>query len=290
MSTNTKVQLPTSQELHDREHDQCRFEQGIATKLRNAGRAERLVLYSELYAEYRKAFPESMPDGPGQSDIKAGELAFARRFVTADSVVAEIGPGRCHLAIALAAHCRQMYVIDVVDMSGPGPKASNFKHILTDGIHVSLPDRSVDVVISDQLMEHLHPDDALDQLHELLRILRPGGCYICVTPNRLHGPHDSSARYDDLPCPIVDRNYVANGLHLKEYTNAELSALFRGAGFQTCRHFAGAKGRYVSVPAGLMTLAERCLRLLPPQLRMRSRVLQVLLGVRIVAYKSQSAG
>ena len=231
-----------------------------------------------------------MPDGPDQSDLKAGELAFARRFVTADSIVAEIGPGRCHLAIALAAHCRQMYVIDVADMSGSGPKASNFKHILTDGIHVSLPDRSVDVVISDQLMEHLHPDDALDQLHELLRILRPGGCYICVTPNRLHGPHDSSARYDDLPCPIVDRTYVANGLHLKEYTNAELSALFRGAGFQSCRHFAGAKGRYVHVPAGLMTLAERWLRLLPPQLRKRSRLLQVLLGVRIVAYKSPGAG
>ena len=103
-------------------------------------------------------------------DIKAGELAFARRFVTADSVVAEIGPGHCPLAIALAAHCRQMYVIDVVDMSRPGPKASNFKHILTDGIHVSLPDRRVDEGISDQLIEHLHPDDAPDQLHELLRI------------------------------------------------------------------------------------------------------------------------
>ena len=66
MSTNTRVQLPTSQDLHDREHRSVRIEQGIATKLRNAGRAERLVLYSQLYAEYRKAFPKSMPEGPGR--------------------------------------------------------------------------------------------------------------------------------------------------------------------------------------------------------------------------------
>jgi class 3 adenylate cyclase len=29
----------------------------------------------------------------------------------------------------------------------------------------------VDVVISNQMMEHLHPDDAIDQLNEVLRVL-----------------------------------------------------------------------------------------------------------------------
>ncbi len=37
---------------------------------------------------------------------------------------------------------------------------------------------SIDLVISNQLMEHLHPDDAYDQLREVYRVLRDGGRYV----------------------------------------------------------------------------------------------------------------
>ena len=208
-----------------------------------------------------------------------------KEFLSPDAIVAEIGPGRCKFAIALARYCRRIYGVDVTDWSPAESRPSNFTHVLTDGIHIPLPNDSVDIVISNQLMEHLHPDDAVEQLREVFRIVRTGGTYICVTPNRLHGPHDSSAHFDDLPCPIVEGSYVANGLHLKEYTNLELSRLFRAAGFHRTRHFAGARGTYVELPAAVITLSEHLARRIPPQLRKRSKFLRVLLGLRLVADK-----
>ena len=62
-------------------------------------------------------------------------------------------------------------------------------------------------------MEHLHPDDALEQLQNIYSALVPGGIYLCITPNRLSGPQDVSRDFD----------MVATGFHLKEYTISELS-------------------------------------------------------------------
>ena len=275
-----------SNQTYSREHDQCVFETRIASRLRDASRTERMKLYGELYDEYAKVFPESVPGATDDANRNVRfELAFARRSVSADAVVAEVGPGRCAFAISLARYCQRVYGVDVVDQSPRESVPANFEHVLTDGIHIPLPDQSVDVVISNQMMEHLHPEDASYQIKEILRVLRIGGCYLCITPNRLHGPHDTSARFDDLSCRIVDGSYVANGLHLKEYTNSELSQLFSEAGFRNCRHFVGARGVYVQVPAQLMGWCEHWVRRVPLRLRKRSRLLQVLLGVRIVASK-----
>jgi SAM-dependent methyltransferase len=245
-----------------------------------------MTLYGEVYDEYARAFPEALHVESDSSDANVYyELAFARRFMPPDAIVAEVGPGRCEFAIALAPHCKVMYGVDVADLAFTVSRPPNLRHVLTNGIQIPLPDDSIDVVISNQLMEHLHPDDAADQLHEIFRILKTGGSYICVTPNRLHGPHDSSARFDDLPCPVADGTFVANGLHLKEYTNSDLSQLFLATGFRRARHFFGARGVYVEVPSGMMFLGERWVRHIPLQLRKRSRILRVMVGARVVADK-----
>jgi hypothetical protein len=31
-------------------------------------------------------------------------------------------------------------------------------------------------------MEHLHPEDAFEQLRNIIRALAPGGRYVCITP------------------------------------------------------------------------------------------------------------
>ena len=71
------------------------------------------------------------------------------------------------------------------------------------------------------------------------------------------------SRFDDLPCPVADGVFVANGLHLKEYTNSELSRLFLATGFRRARHFFGARGVYVEVPSGMMFLGGRWVRHIP---------------------------
>jgi len=63
---------------------------------------------------------------------------------------------------------------------------ANFTLIISDGCSIPAQRNSVDVAYSNQLMEHLHPDDALEQVHNVLDVLKPGGVYICITPEPDH--------------------------------------------------------------------------------------------------------
>jgi SAM-dependent methyltransferase len=136
----------------------------------------------------------------------------------------------------------------------------------------------VDVAYSNQLMEHLHPDDAAAQLDGIVRALRPGGIYLCITPNRVSGPHDISKYFDE----------VATGFHLKEYTFAELSALLRAAGFAAVTPYLGAGGAHLFYPGFVVRAFERSLRALPAPVRRRiapSLPSRIVLGLRVVARK-----
>jgi hypothetical protein len=76
-------------------------------------------------------------------------------------------------------------------------------------------------VFSSQVLEHLHPDDVPDHLSEVIRVLKPNGWLGFDTPNRVTGPHDISRGFTP----------EATGLHLKEWSYAELDALLRDTGF-----------------------------------------------------------
>ena len=89
--------------------------------------------------------------------------------------------------------------------------------------------------VVDQLMEHLHPDDALDQLQNIFTALTSAGVYLCITPNRLNGPHDISMYFDE----------VATGFHLHEYTITELSDLFKKVGFSKVRVYIWKRGLFL---------------------------------------------
>lgn len=257
----------------------------LAAQLRLAGRTERPALYRACYDRYYSEFPEVHREAPElERRVTAYEAAFTRRFLRPEDVVAELGPGRCDLAFALAAHVSQVIGIDVSEVVSAGScRPANFRLLLGDGIHIPLAGDSVNLVVSAQLMEHVHPEDAEEQLHEVWRVLRPGGRYVCVTPNRLHGPHDDSRFAGDLP--ILGGTFVATGFHLKEYTNAELATLFRRAGFRRLRAYAGARGRYVPLPVPAVTMLERAARNIPVRARSGMALLRILLGNRMVAQK-----
>jgi len=127
-------------------------------------------------------------------------------------------------------------------------------------------------------MEHLHPDDALEQLEGIGRALRPGGVYLCVTPNRLNGPHDISKYFDP----------VATGFHLKAYTVGELRRLFRTVGFRMVPALLGRRGTCVRVPVAPLAAFEVVLGLVPARPR---RLLALtlpcrgFLGVQVVGTK-----
>jgi ubiquinone/menaquinone biosynthesis C-methylase UbiE len=274
-------------DLTDRVHDQCVFETRIAGQLRAAPQQERMRLYSQVYDQYGEQFPEHLPkDSTDAERIARYEVSFLSRFLTPSKTMIEIGPGQCHLAFAVAPLVAKIYGVDVSPMCVDAAKTPpNFEARSTDGIHMPFESNSIDLVTSNQLMEHLHPDDAAEQLAEIYRVLRKGGSYICVTPSRVNGPHDCSAYFDDLPCLVSAGDYQAAGLHLKEYTTPELLVLFKKAGFHRVQTWIGTQGRYISLPAPAIATIESILRLIPPSLRKRSRMLNVILGNRVCATK-----
>ena len=249
----------------------------LADRLRSAAPAERKELYRSVYDELFSRVPDHPQntwknDPTLQAARTARQLRFLDRFLTADSVYLEVGPGDCHLALTIARRVSRVYAVDVSELiARKGELPANFQLIISDGVTIDVPPGSVHVAYSNQLMEHLHPDDASQQLGEIYRALAPGGVYVCVTPHRYSGPHDISQYFDA----------EARGFHLKEYSYRELRDLFCAAGFVQTSPWAGCKGRFLRLPEWLVLGIEWALGSLPARMRRelaRSRPVQTVFG------------
>jgi SAM-dependent methyltransferase len=206
-------------------------------------------------------------------------MRLLKRFLSRESVFLEIGCGDCAVSLEASKQVKQVFAVDVSKEIVSGiVKPRNFEFVLSDGRSVPITHNSAHVAYSNQLMEHLHPDDALVQLSDIYNALLPGGVYICLTPNRLTGPHDISKYFDT----------VATGFHLKEYTVSELSKMFRAVGFSRVKILVGGMGRFMRLSPFWMYPLEKVLETLPYSLRMHvvSNVFgNALLGIRLVGTK-----
>ena len=260
-------------------------EKELAVRLRTSPRAQRRALYSTIYDELFRRVPHH-PMLRRKSDPVAtrravlSQLRLLRRFLRPDTCFLEIGPGDCSLSFAVAQVVRQVYAVDVSEViSAAAGHPANAQLILSDGTSVPVPEGSVTVAFSDQLIEHLHPDDALEQLRNIYHALARGGVYIGITPNALSGPHDVSKFFDRVP----------TGFHLKEYTNAELCDLFVRAGFSKVRAMLSVKGHSLLVPVVVCRAAEWLIRRLPFPLsrHVAARLpARLILGIQMVGYKA----
>jgi SAM-dependent methyltransferase len=91
-----------------------------------------------------------------------------------------------------------------------------------------------DVVVSQNVTEHVPPVDLDEHLSCVRRALRAGGAFVLLMPHRLFGPSDVTR--------IVDNSYSnrvpAMGTHLNESTNREMIAVLRRHGFRRFRPIA----------------------------------------------------
>ena len=257
------------------------IERELAGRLRNAPKEERKQLYASLYDELFERVPHH-PQLTRKRDSKVSrervdrQMRFLNNFLSPETIFLEMGTGDCSLALEVARSVRKVYAVDVSKEITQNPDyPANYELIISDGCSIPIPENSVTVAYSDQFLEHLHPDDILEQLRNTYKALTPGGVYICITPNRLSGPHDISKYFDK----------VATGFHLKEYTNTELINIYRKLGFSRVYIYSGGKKVSDLFP---IKLYEMFLAMLPYPLRkgiIRRLAFDALLYIVIVGEK-----
>jgi SAM-dependent methyltransferase len=255
-------------------------ERELSDRLRHAPREERLALYGTLYQQLFEALPDHPQRTPRDDRQHVGsQLPAVIRYLEPTSIFLEIGCGNAALTFAAARHVRTAYGVDVTDaLIDVAAAPENFVFLCTSGVEIPLPGNTIDFAYSYQFMEHLHPDDAIDQLREIYRVLKSGGRYLCVTPSQITGPHDISMYFD----------YEAAGLHLKEYQYADLRSLCQRVGFRkfSCRVFL--KGREVGLPYPVLRAMELGMRALPVKVGAKlaqTRIAQAVMGLNAVITK-----
>ena len=256
---------PALKQARSLERLRCHYEveKALAARLRAAPREQRLHMLTALYEELFRLVPDHSrltrkhtPEASRRAVM--AQMRFLRRFLRPGITYLEIGPGDCALCLEVAKSVRQVYAVDVdAVLSRNAQVPANFRLFISDGVSVPAPAASVDLAYSNQLMEHLHPDDAYEQLRNICATLAPGGAYVCVTPNRLNGPHDISRRFSDH----------AEGFHLKEYTITELASLFLSVGFRRVNAYARTRLLCFRVPLRLIQALEAWLDRLPVRRR-----------------------
>jgi SAM-dependent methyltransferase len=181
--------------------------------------------YSRLYAELEwlnryvgQANPTPAPERLGKWREVIGSPPQS---------VYEIGSGTGTLISYLAANGFDCKGTEITCHRGQKCLADSCTSLswgISDGVHLDRfePPETYDAVVSDQVIEHLHPEDLEPHLKSVYNILKEGGRYVLCTPHRHTGPHDVS-RVFKLDEP--------KGMHLREYTYRELVAAIKRAGF-----------------------------------------------------------
>jgi 2-polyprenyl-3-methyl-5-hydroxy-6-metoxy-1,4-benzoquinol methylase len=218
---------------------------------------KRLSLYRDIYTRVFEIYgfkPEINLNQDYSVKLPIIEM-FRSKLTGGDILDAGCGTGQFLLACAKTVQPNYCLGIDVFaqDLKIPELKLE-FRN--ADITKFSIPEK-FDVVMSDNVLEHLAPVDLKTHLASIKAALKPKGSMIVLTPNRLFGPWDVTR--------ILDYSYSgrtpAQGTHVNEMTHAQLVGYLKEAGFTQIRslmprsrHFHGF--RKIQLPASLMVRLE----------------------------------
>jgi len=194
-----------------------------------------------------------------------------------------VGSGKAELISFLARSGYACVATEITRERGKKYSENSVTWRNSDGVHLGNfeQNESYDVVISDQVIEHIHPDDTQDHFRGAHDILRPGGRYIFRVPHRFTGPHDVSKVFE---CE------KSLGMHLREMTFHEIRSLARCAGFSRLgvvligsrnsiiKIFSKDKRISTDVYLEILILIERIIRFIP---RSKNRIKAIRIASRL---------
>lgn len=257
------------------------LEKKLANELRISTAEQRRFLYGKVYNDLFSTFPELANKHEASPEERIGwQLKLVEKLYNKDKIFMEIGAGDCILSKAVAPYFKKIVAYEVSDtipfIEG---LPENFELKIFNGVDMHEKDGSMDVIYSNQVFEHLHPEDTLPLLKLYHQFLSKGGKLVVITPHRLTGPHDISR----------DFTKDAEGFHLKEYTYKELRDQMKATGYTNIKGYVGySKWGYFSVPMSLLIFIEKACDRMPKFIKRRLKTSSLafnFFGMKVIATK-----
>ncbi|MDR3576831.1 MAG: class I SAM-dependent methyltransferase [Anaerolineaceae bacterium] len=196
------------------------LEATLTDRLIAAPAASRSTIFEEAYSELYSSLPWLASVGTNTNFEPWAELMEPK------SKVYEIGSGNGNMAEFLAQKAFDVTATEITTERGKQSRTSkeSLRWHKTDGVHLDEFEEpeSYNYILSDQVVEHLHPHDIITHFRTARVLLKPGGSYIVRTPHRRHGPADLS-RVFKLEEPAF--------MHLHEYSYLEFDSICRGCDY-----------------------------------------------------------
>lgn len=130
--------------------------------------------------------------------------------ITEGKVVLDIACGSGYGTYLMAKKAKKVYGVDIdeqtIEYAKENYSGNNIEYIVGDGVSIPLKDKSVDIVVSYETIEHIEKYDIF--MKEVKRVLKDGGLFLLSTPN--------DVEYGE-----------GNHYHIHEFTYQELQDLVK---------------------------------------------------------------
>ncbi len=273
--------------------DYKKLEFEYAKLLRESDTEERRKLYSEAYSAVSKLaikrFTSKSPEKRTAGTSK--KLVYLlSKMATKNDRVLEVGCGRGYTCLGLAPYVNSIVGVDVSEPSIKEARGILFQHKIKNAeikqcsafeLYDHFSNNEFTLCVSIDMFEHLHPEDAKEHLQQVFNVLKPGGKYIVIVPNRLNGPHDITKEEFPDAC-------AALGFHLNESTYREMKNIMKSIGFNKFRRLYSLKfhNKYIKpliLPCEINFIAEILYSMLPNVLC--PNIFDKLMTIKLIAYK-----
>jgi len=191
--------------------------------LRENDQEKRKRMYREVYDKVHLIYYSSILDNKTKNP-KDRIVKILKKELKGKSIL-DLGCGRGFFLRSIASCLNHKKLVGIDTSTSVLPKSSkDIRFINADIFDLK---EKFDVILSNQVLEHIAPSDLSSYMDSIENALARSGLLIIRMPNRLFGPSDVTRIID---CSRTNR-IRAIGTHLNESTYTELIPILREHGF-----------------------------------------------------------